>query len=183
MRARVAAITVALTMSCAAPAPVKNAQIGAQLPPPIIPAPAEPSGISGRIRLSDGSSAAGSLVALVPHFELEYPGPSPDVPMVIADAEGRYAFPSMALPGRFGVTATLGTRAVGGYGGAHDLAANSRLTVDITLGKDGFPIHGTVRDAEGTPVKGARIDAVRFSYDALVYIDKVTASHVNPGAN
>jgi erythromycin esterase len=101
-------------------------------------------------------------VALVPHFQLEYPGPSPEVPMVIADAQGHYVFPAVAA-GRFGVTATLGAKAAGGYGGFHEIVANTPLAVDIALGKEGFSIGGTVRDAAGAPVKSARIEAVRFS--------------------
>jgi erythromycin esterase len=125
-------------------------------------APANPHTVSGQVRLAGGAPAEGALVALAPHFELEYPGPTPRVPMVIADAQGRYAFPMVEV-GRYGVTATLGTKAVAAYAGAHDLTASTRLTVDLTLGREGFPIGGTVRSAEGAPASGARIEAVRLS--------------------
>jgi erythromycin esterase len=157
------AIVAALVVGCAATELPKEI---AAVPAPKAAASAVPSvehGVAGQVRLPDGTPAAGAIVALVPHFELEYRGVNPEVRMVVTDAAGRYAFPRLSEKGRFGVTATLGTKAVAGYGGVHDLAPGAAREVDITLGKDGFALSGVVRDAQGAPAKGARIEAAKLS--------------------
>jgi len=158
-------IAAAISASCAAIAPPSGTPaLPAPAPAPITTiAPAAEDAVSGQVRLADGTPAAGALVALVPHFELEHAGPSPDVPMVVANAQGRYAFPPLSAKGHFAVTATFGTKAAGGYGGVRELTPNAPLTADVTLGKDGFALSGTVRDADGVPVKGARIEVAKMS--------------------
>ena len=59
--------------------------------------------------------------------------------------------------------ATLGTKAAAAYGGLHDLTPDASLEVDIVLGKDGFALSGIVRDAQGAPVQGARVEAAKMS--------------------
>jgi erythromycin esterase len=162
MRYAILAMLAATGVGCGA-TPVQETTAA---PPPAAAAktaPAVQHGIAGRVRLPDGTPAAGAFVALVPHFELEYRGAIPEVPMVVADAAGRYAFPPLSEKGRFGVTAALGTKATAGYGGVYDLAPGAPREVDVTLGRDGFALSGIVRDAEGAPVKGARIEAAKLS--------------------
>jgi erythromycin esterase len=89
--------------------------------------------------------------------------------MAIADAQGRYAFPDVAA-GRFCVTATLGSKAPAAYGGAHDVSPNKPLAVDLALGREGFIVSGTVYDAEGKAVAGARMEAARFSDESEVFV-------------
>jgi hypothetical protein len=162
MSCRIAAAFVGI--ACAAtPPPPKDAYVASAPSPPAGALPAEQPRVSGQVRLPGGAPAEGALVALVSHFEAEYPGASPDVPMVIADAQGRYAFAVVTATGRVGVTATLGAKAVGGYGGVHDVGASTPLEIDLVLGNDGFTIRGTVRDAQGASVAGARIEANGFS--------------------
>ena len=156
------AILAAIGVGCGAVAPPK--EIAAR-PGPTTTANAAPAmqhGVAGQVRLSDGTPAAGAMVALVPHFEIESRGVNPEVPMVVADAAGRYEFPPLSEKGRFGVTATLGTKATAGYGGVHDLAPGASRDIDVTLGKDGFALSGIVRDAQGAPVKGARVEAAKM---------------------
>jgi erythromycin esterase len=138
--------------------------------------PVEPRGLSGRITLAGGAPAAGAVVALVPDFDLDYPGPSPRVPMVIADVNGRYAF-SAVEEGQFGVTVTLGSQAVGAYGGVHDLVARKSAIVDLELRKGGFTISGKVENAGGAPASGARIEAVMVTdREREVYITTADAA-------
>jgi erythromycin esterase len=157
------ALLAAIGVGCAATAPSKEATVTPAPAATANAARAVQPGVAGQIRLADGTPAAGAIVALVPPFELEYRGVKPDVPMVVADAAGRYLFPPVSQKGQFGVTATLGTKATAGYGGVHDLGPGASPAVDVTLGKDGFALGGIVRDAQGDPVKGARVQAAKMS--------------------
>jgi erythromycin esterase len=115
-------------------------------------------------------------VALVTNFDLDYPGPSPRVPTVIADADGHYAFPA-AEEGHFSVTATLGTKATGAYGGPHDVAASQPKIVDLELGNEGFTIDGKIENADGAPITGARIEAARVTdNEEEVYVTTTDAA-------
>jgi erythromycin esterase len=170
---------LAIGIGCAATAPPKDTT---RTPPPTTTANAAPAvqrAVAGHVRLPDGTPAAGAMVALVPHFEIEYRGVNPDVPMVVADAAGRYAFPPLSEKGRFGVTATLGAKATAGYGGVHDLGPGASPEVDVTLGQDGFVLSGIVRDAQGAAVKGARIEAAKMSENEgeVFYTTTDTAGH------
>ena len=117
--------------------------------------------LSGTVRGANGQPVAGALVAIIPHFELEYAGDPPDVPLSTTDAAGRYHF-VMIPPGRNGVTATFPGQAAA-YGGVHEIGAGARLSVDFTLGGAPILVSGTVRDSAGAPVPGARLQAVRVS--------------------
>ena len=163
MRYEGLAILAAIGVGCAATAPPKEITVAPATAITANAAPALEHGVAGQVRLPDGTPAAGAIVALVPHFELEYRGVTPEVPMVVADVAGRYAFPPLSEKGRFGVTATLGTKAAAGYGGVHDLTPGASLEVDVTLGKDGFALSGIVRDAQGAPVRRARVEAAKLS--------------------
>ena len=124
-------------------------------------APSAAHTLSGTVRGPDGAPARGALVAVIPHFELEYLGDPPEVPTTLTDAAGHYHFATIA-PGRYGVTATLpGATAV--YGGVHEITPETRLNVDMALGGESFTVTGTVRDAGGAPVPGARLLAPRLS--------------------
>jgi erythromycin esterase len=82
--------------------------------------------------------------------------------MAVTDSTGRYAF-SAVEKGQFGVTATLGSKAVGAYGGVRELVANKPEIVDLELGTGGFTITGKVESADGAPLGAARIEAARFT--------------------
>jgi erythromycin esterase len=126
-------------------------------------APADAVAVWGTVTRPDGEPARGALVALIPHFELEYPGDPPDVPTALTDARGAFRF-ATAPAGRYGVTATLAGSAAA-YGGAHDVKPGASLRVDLKLGAQSFEVTGTVRDSSGAPVSEARIQAARFSPD------------------
>lgn len=133
------------------------------------PAPPAAHALSGTVRGPDGAPARGALVAVIPHFELEAPGAPPEVPSTLTDAAGHYHFTTIA-PGRYGVTATL-SGATAAYGGAHEIAPDTRLTVDMALGGESFTVTGTVRDAGGAAVAGARLLAPRMSeHEGDVYV-------------
>ncbi|MET0596130.1 MAG: erythromycin esterase family protein [Polyangiaceae bacterium] len=161
-------IVAASLLDCAsappsnAPSPVAGNTVATPSASVRVAPPVEPQGLSGHVKLANGTPAAGAVVALVRDFQLEYPGASPRVPMVLSDANGRYAFSATEI-GRFGVTATLGRKAAGVYGGVRDLAASRPETLDLELGDDGFTLTGKVENADGAPVSAARIEAVRLT--------------------
>lgn len=129
--------------------------------PSAAPAPPVAHTLSGTVRGPDGAPARGALVALITHFDLEYLGDPPEVPSTLTDAAGHYHFTTIA-PGSYGVTATL-PGAAATYGGVHEIKSDTRLTVDMALGGESFTVTGTVRDAGGAPVPGARLLAPRLS--------------------
>jgi len=175
---RLYALVVAI-VGCAAPPPsTKALPVGtsalARTDSPA--ALAAPRVLSGQVRLAGGMPAAGALVVLVPHFELDYPGASPRVAMTTANAAGQYAFASTE-EGHYAVTATLGSAAPGAYGGVHDLAAGKPLTVNLELGQGGAVLSGNVENAHGGRTAAARIEAVRISdNEAEVYMTTTDAA-------
>jgi erythromycin esterase len=119
--------------------------------------------LSGTVTRANGEPASGALVALIPHFELEYAGDPPDVPLSVTDARGAYHFATVA-PGRYGLTATL-AGAAAAYGGVQEMKPGRPNRVDLALKGDSVDVRGTVRDSAGAVVPGARIQAARMSPD------------------
>lgn len=147
--------------ACASgPKPVRDAQ---HVQTRAAEAPARPGvkrTLSGRVLGPDGRPVVGALVAAVPLERLGLTlgrasvwGPSGE--------EGRF---QLELPlGRYAITASApGLTAAFGASVEVD-AGGGLLDVEVTLGKVGYTVLGTVRGADGRPAPGAVVWASRFS--------------------
>lgn len=130
-------------------------------PPPDDPPAAAvqaPTIVHGRVEHADGRPAAGAWVALTGPSAWDGMGPLATVASTHDD--GVFFFAELS-PGPYGVTA--------GGPGATDVVVDSITIADppeplpgmtIRLARGGFSVTGTVRDADGTPMPGAQVDAV-----------------------
>lgn len=145
--------------------------------PPSVTAAAtatEAAAVAGIVKLPDGKIAPGALVALIPHFELEYAGDPPDVPLTVTDALGAYRFEKVP-PGRYGVTATLAGVAAA-YGGVHDVTPAAPARVDLAFGGDPILVQGKVRGSTGDAVPNALVQAARMTEnEGDVYVTRADA--------
>ncbi|XXF76254.1 erythromycin esterase family protein [Myxococcaceae bacterium GXIMD 01537] len=118
--------------------------------------------VSGRVRGPDGAPVVGALVAAVP---VERLGLTLGRAGALAQSreEGRFRFE--LPPGRYGLTATAQGLTAGFGGQVTAGEAGAAREVEVTLGREGVTVSGTVRSPDGGPAGGAVVWATRWGAD------------------